>query len=198
LSDINNITLIENCGWFKKLVTAAIGTVVVTAVVASVMATGGATLGAVVGVCALVGAGCGGLASAIIGAIDGEVSFGQVCANFGAGLVVGTAAGTLTGFIVGKIACYNIAFSKGSFSSVDDCLSYHYYKHGSEVGAKNITEYLKLAMTIARTVIKEGSAPIRVVSGIWANVMRYEVGNYYIHMSIEGTKIIVVSFGLLG
>lgn len=197
LSELQNIGVIENCGWFKKLVTAAIATVVVTVVVASVMATGGATLGAVVGVCALVGAGVGGTTSAIVGAIDGEVSFGQICANFGAGLIVGAATGALTGFVVGKIACYNVAFSKGSFGSVDECISYHFRKHGAEVGASNVSEYLKIAMDTARNVIKSGTAPIRAVAGATANVMRYEIGNYYIHMAIEGTKFIIVSFGLM-
>lgn len=197
LSELNNLSIIENCGWFKKLVSAAIATVVVTAVVATVLATGGASLGAVVGVCALVGAGVGGTTSAIVGAIDGEVSFGQICANFGAGLLVGGATGALTGFVVGKIACYNVAFSQGSFSSVDDCLTYHFGKHGASVGASNASQYLKLAMDTARTVIKQGITPVRAVSGVTANVMRYQVGNYYIHMAIEGTKIMIVSFGML-
>lgn len=181
LSELQNIGVIENCGWFKKLVTAAIATVVVTVVVASVLATGGATLGAVVGACA----------------IDGEVSFGQICANFGAGLIVGAATGALTGFVVEKIACYNVAFSKGSYGSVDECISYHFRKHGAEVGSSNVSEYLKIAMDTARNVIKSGAAPIRAIAGATAIFMRYEIGNYYIHMAIESTKIIIVSFGLM-
>lgn len=197
LSDLYDENLIQNCGWFKKLVSAALATVAVTAFVASVMATGGASLGAVVGVCALVGAGVGGTTSAIVGAIDGEVSFGQVCANFGAGLVVGAATGALTGLVVGKVACYDVAFSKGSFSDATKCINYHFGKHGAEVGAKTASEYVKLAMNTARTVIKNGTPAVRAVTGATANVMRYEVGDYYIHMAIEGTKIIIVSFGLI-
>lgn len=146
---------------------------------------------------ATAGAAVGGTTRAIVGAIDGEVSFGQVCANFGAGLLVGAATGALTGLIVGKIACYNVAFSKGSFSSVNDCVAYHFGKHGAEVGASNASQYIKMAMDTARQVIKTGAAPVRAVAGATANVMRYQIGNYYIHMAIEGTKIIIVSFGLL-
>lgn len=104
LSELNDVSVIENCGWFKKLVSAAIATVVVTAVVASVLATGGASLGAVVGICALVGAGVGGTTSAIVGAIDWEISFQEVAVNFGAGLVVGAAVGAVTGAVTYKIS----------------------------------------------------------------------------------------------
>ncbi len=112
LSEMQELGLIQNCGWFKKLIAAVVTTVVVTAAVAAIMATGGAALGAVVGVCTAVGAAVGGVTSVIVGAIDGEVSFGQICANFGAGLVVGAATGALTGLIVGKIASYTVAFFK--------------------------------------------------------------------------------------
>lgn len=112
-------------------------------------------------------------------------------------MVVGAATGALTGLIVGKIACYNVAFSKGSFNSVNDCVAYHFGKYGAEIGASNASQYVKMAIDTARTVIKTGAAPIRHVAGATANVMRYEVGKYYIHMAIEGTKIIIVSFGLL-
>ena len=197
LSELQNVGMIQNCGWFKKLIAAAVAAVVVTTVVAVSMATAGAALGAVVGVCAAVGAVVGGTASVIAGITDGEISFGQICANFGAGLVVGGATGALTGFVVGKIACYNVAFSKGSFNSVNDCVGYHFAKHGAEVGASNATQYVNTAMKTARTVIRTGVTPVRAVAGATANVMRYEVGGYYIHMAIDGLKVVIVSFGLI-
>ncbi len=88
-----------------------------------------------------------------------------------------------------KLHLTQLLFSKGSFNSIDDCVTYHFGKHGAEVGASNASQYVKMVMDTARTVIKTGAKPIRAVSGATANVMRYEVGKYYIHMAIEGKKL---------
>ena len=88
-------------------------------------------------------------------------------------------------------------FAKGSFNTVDDCVNYHFNKHGAEVGAKTVSEYVKLAEQTANTVVKNGVPAIRQVTGATANVFRYEVGNYYIHMAQSAKEIIIVSFGLL-
>lgn len=97
LSEMQDLGLIQNCGWFSKLIAAAVAAVVVTAVVATVMVTGGAALGAVVGVCAAVGAGVGGATSAAVGLAEGETSIGEIAANFGAGAGVGAVVGAATG-----------------------------------------------------------------------------------------------------
>lgn len=97
LSEMQEMGLIQNCGWFKKLIAAAVAAVVVTVVVASVMVTGGAAVGAVIGVCAAVGAVVGGTTSAVVGAIDGETSMDEIVANFGWGALIGGIAGAATG-----------------------------------------------------------------------------------------------------
>lgn len=54
-----------------------------------------------------------------------------------------------------------------------------------------------MAEQTANTVVKNGIPAIRQVAGATANVFRYEVGNYYIHMAKTAKEIIIVSFGLL-
>ena len=202
LSELQDAGLIENCGWFKKLwkkvVVAVVATVVVAAAVTAIVATAGAGLGACIAAGAVAGGVTGGIAGGVISYQEtGEV---EVWAVVG-GIIGGAALGGLTGWAVGaimgagtKMTC---GFAKGSFDSVDDCLNYHFNKHGAEVGAKNISEYVKLAEQTAHKVVKNGLPAIRQVSGATANVFRYEVGNYYIHMAKSAKEIIIVSFGLL-
>lgn len=202
LSEMQDAGMIANCGWFsrlfKKIVVAVVAVVVVSAVVAAVVATCGAGLGACIAAGAIAGGITGGVAGGIISYQEtGEV---QVWAVFG-GIIGGAVLGGLTGWAVGTImgagSQMTCGFAKGSFNSVDDCLSYHFKKHGAEVGAKSVSEYVKLAEQTANTVIKKGIPAIREVAGATANVFRYEVGNYYIHMAKTAKEIIIVSFGLL-
>ena len=202
LSEMQDAGMISNCGWFsrlfKKIVVAVVAVVVVSAVAAAVVATCGAGLGA----CIAAGAIAGGITVGVAGGVisyqeTGEV---QVWAVFG-GIIGGAALGGLTGWAVGTImgagSQMTCGFAKGSFNSVDDCVNYHFRKHGAEVGAQNVTEYIKLAEQTANTVVRNGVPAIRQVTGATANVFRYEVGNYYIHMAKSAKEIIIVSFGLL-
>lgn len=145
LSEMQDMGIIQNCGWFKKLwkkvVVAAVAVVAVAAVATVVVATCGAGLGACIAAGAVAGAVTGGVAGGIISYQEtGEV---QVWAVVG-GLIGGAALGGLTGWGVGtimgastKITC---GFAKGSFKTSQECLDYHFKKHGAEVGAKNIKE----------------------------------------------------------
>ena len=54
-----------------------------------------------------------------------------------------------------------------------------------------------MAAETAKQVVKNNIPAARAVSGATPNVFRYVVGNKYIHMAIEKTKIIIVSFGLI-
>lgn len=202
LSEMQDSGMIANCGWFsrlfKKIVVAVVAVVVVSAVAAAVVATCGAGLGACIAAGAVAGGITGGVAGGIISYQEtGEV---QVWAVFG-GIIGGAVLGGLTGWAVGTImgagSQMTCGFAKGSFNSVDDCLNYHFKKHGAEVGAKSVSEYVKMAEQTANTVIKKGIPAIREVTGATANVFRYEVGNYYIHMAKTAKEIIIVSFGLL-
>ena len=202
LSEMQDAGMIANCGWFsklfKKVVVAVVTVVAVAAVATAVVATCGAGLGACIAAGAIAGGITGGVAGGIISYQEtGEV---QVWAVFG-GIIGGAVLGGLTGWAVGTIlgagSQMTCGFAKGSFNSVDDCINYHFKKHGAEVGAKSISEYVKLAEQTANTVIKKGIPAVRQVSGATANVFRYEVGNFYIHMAKSAKEIIIVSFGLL-
>lgn len=202
LSEMQDYGMIANCGWFKKLikkvVVAAVVVVAVAAVATVVVASCGAGLGACIAAGAIAGGITGGVAGGVISYQEtGEV---QVWAVFG-GIIGGAALGGLTGWAVGTImgagSQMTCGFAKGSFNTVDDCVNYHFNKHGAEVGAKTVSEYVKLAEQTANTVVKNGIPAIRQVTGATANVFRYEVGNYYIHMAKSAKEIIIVSFGLL-
>lgn len=202
LSEMQDLGMIENCGWFKKLwkkvVVAAVAVVAVAAVTTVIVATCGAGLGACIAAGAIAGGITGGVAGGVISYEEtGEV---QVWAVFG-GVVGGAILGGLTGWAVGAImgagSQMTCGFAKGSFNSVEECLEYHFRKHGAEVGAQTVSEYVRLAEQTANAVIKNGIPAIREVAGATANVFRYEVGNYYIHMAMSGKEIIIVSFGLL-
>ena len=95
------------------------------------------------------------------------------------GFVGGAILGGLTGWGVGTIMEVGLqmtcGFAQGAFKTAEKCLAYHFKKHGAEVGARTIQE----------------------VVGATANVFRYEVGNYYIHMVKSAKEIIIISFDLL-
>lgn len=76
------------------------------------------------------------------------------------------------------------------------CTTY-FKKHGAEVGAKNVKQYVELAEKTAQQVVNKGIPAIRKVTGATSNVFRYEVGKFYIHMAKSAKQIIIVSFGLL-
>ena len=54
-----------------------------------------------------------------------------------------------------------------------------------------------MAAQTAQKVIDGGLKPIRMVNGATANVFRYEIGGYYIHMATSAKEVIIVSFGLI-
>lgn len=103
LSEMQELGLIQNCGWFRNLfrkVAIAVATVVVVAAVAAaVVATCGAGLGACVAAGAVAGAVTGGAAGAIISKQEtGQVQVGAVLG----GIAAGAAIGALTGLAVGS------------------------------------------------------------------------------------------------
>lgn len=202
LSELQSQGLIQNCGWFKKLwkkiAGAALAVVAVAAVTAAVVATCGAGLGACIAAGAIAGGITGGAAGAVIS--YEETGTVQIWAVIG-GIIGGAALGGLTGWAVGTImgagTKMKVGFGKGSFNNSKSCLKYHFNKHGAEVGAKSVREYSKLAANTAQKVVNGNIAPVRAVKGATANVMRYEVGQYYIHMAKSAKEIIIVSFGLI-
>lgn len=201
LSEMEESGLIQNCGWFSRMIKNAVVAAVVVAAVATItVATCGAGLGATIAV----GAAFGALTGGTVGGIESYKETGKVDINaILAGAVAGGVAGAVTGTAVGlakkailgiKNATYS--FSKGSFSSSSKSLKYHFQKHGKDVGAETMNQYKRKAFDVAKEVVKQGITPSKAVSGATANVFRYKINQYYIDMIIDGSKIIVVSFGL--
>ena len=99
LSELQDAGMVQNCGWFSKMIKKAIcRTVVAVAAVTIIAATCGAGLGATI----LIGAAVGATVGAGTGAHEsykatGEVQAGAVFAGMG----VGAAAGAVTGAAVG-------------------------------------------------------------------------------------------------
>jgi hypothetical protein len=85
------------------------------------------------------------------------------------------------------------SWSKGSFNSPDDSLSDHFAKHGKEVGANSVNEYLEQA-EIFKDQVVSNSVPSRPVPGPTPNVNRYIDDNKYIDLTDEGE---IVSFGTI-
>lgn len=206
LSEMQDRGMIQNCGWFKnlfkklatKIVVAVVAVVVVSAVAAAVVATCGAGLGACIAAGAIAGGVTGGVAGGVISYQEtGEVQIWAVVGGLIGGAVLGGLTGWAVGTIMGAGTKMTCGFAKGSFKTSEECLEYHFRKHGAEVGAKTIKEYSKLAAQTAQKVVKEGITATRSVAGATANVFRYEVGNYYIHMAMNAKEIIIVSFGLM-
>ncbi|MGD9901533.1 MAG: hypothetical protein AB7S44_03240 [Spirochaetales bacterium] len=105
LSEMQNVGMIENCGWFSKLVNkivvAAVVVVAVAAVAAVVVATAGAGLGVVIAVGAAAGAVAGGVAGGVISVSEyGTLDWRWVAG----GVVIGAALGAATGWGVGSLA----------------------------------------------------------------------------------------------
>lgn len=88
-------------------------------------------------------------------------------------------------------------WAPGSHGSRSECLDYHFYKHGWEVSAKNICQYVRMANIVRHGVIALNLKPIRPVPGATPNCYRYEHGIYYLHVVRVGILPIgdLVSFG---
>ena len=198
LSELQDAGMIQNCGWFSKIIKAVVAVVVVAAVAAVVVATAGAGMGAVIAAGAIAGGITGGIAGGVISYQEtGSVQIWAVAGGIIGGAVLGGLTGWAVGTVMGVGTKATVGFSKGSFNTAKECLEYHFQKHGAEVGAKSVAEYSKMAANVAQQVVKEGIPAVRAVSGATANVFRYEVGKFYIHMAMSAKEIIIVSFGLL-
>ena len=81
-------------------------------------------------------------------------------------------------------------WNKGSFNSALDSIKKHYEKHGKEVGAKSIEEYLRKAEEFAKTA-KKGASKSKVPGKV-DGVVRYKKNGKYIDLAPDGT---IISFG---
>ncbi len=159
LSELQNLGVIDNCGWFKKLckkvttavkkaVSTTVGKVVVAATAVTAVAVG--VIGAVVAAPAVaviaVGATVGAVGMAAATAIsskktDGSVDWESVAYSAGVGCVAGA---ILSGAAYGVTKAVLNSAAKNTWGN-KDTLSDHYQRHGGDFGCKNETEYAQKA-----------------------------------------------------
>ncbi len=113
LSELQDLGMVENCGWFRnlfkkvakitaKVVVAVAAVVVVSAVAAAVVATCGAAMPAVIAAGAIAGGVTGGVAGGVISYQEtGKVSVAAVAGGVVAGAVIGGLVGKAVGTAFG-------------------------------------------------------------------------------------------------
>ncbi|MGM0218955.1 hypothetical protein [Enterococcus sp. AZ126] len=84
----------------------------------------------------------------------------------------------------------NGEWGNGKFDNTADNIQDHFEKHGDEVGASSIEQYMRKAQEFARTV-KKGVKP-SPVPGATHDVLRYRKNGKYIDLAPNGS---IISFG---
>ncbi|MGZ0052668.1 polymorphic toxin-type HINT domain-containing protein [Brevibacillus gelatini] len=97
---------------------------------------------------------------------------------------------TNIGIWVHNTECNFSKWNKGSFNNVEDSAEYHFKKHGKEVGAEDLAQYLRKAVEFAKTA-KKGSTK-SYVNGAVEGTIRYKKNGKYIDIAPDGT---IISFG---
>jgi hypothetical protein len=92
---------------------------------------------------------------------------------------------------VGAAALETGKWGKGSFGTAADSLAYHFEKHGANVGAETMEQYLRKAEGFATNLKRARSYP---VEGATEGVRRYVKNGKFIDITPNGT---IVSFGAL-
>ena len=80
-------------------------------------------------------------------------------------------------------------WDKGSFDSVEDSVARHFYKHGREVGADTVEQYLQKSIDFARNTRNARKTP---VSGATYGVTRYSKNGKYVDLTVDRK---IISFG---
>lgn len=78
------------------------------------------------------------------------------------------------------------AWSKGTFNKVSDSISHHFAKHGFEVGAENLVQYMRKAAAFASNL--RGAQRTQLEGGL----TRYTKNGYYVIKDQAGK---IISFG---
>ncbi|WP_297902133.1 hypothetical protein, partial [uncultured Campylobacter sp.] len=81
-------------------------------------------------------------------------------------------------------------WGKGSFDNVEDSIENHFNKHGEEVGASDLRQYLRKAKEFARNLKR--ARKVGEVEGATPDVVRYEKNGKYIDLAPNGD---IISFG---
>jgi hypothetical protein len=80
-------------------------------------------------------------------------------------------------------------WAQGSYSSPEESLIKHFEKHGAEVGAENVEQYLRQAEAFADNL--KGARKVYNIPGVTPNVTRYYKNGKYIDMVGDW----IISFG---
>ena len=80
-------------------------------------------------------------------------------------------------------------WNQGSFDSVEESVARHYYKHGEEVGASSVEQYLRKADGFKSNL---RGATTSYVDGEVDGVIRYKKNGRYIDLAPDGS---IISFG---
>jgi hypothetical protein len=83
------------------------------------------------------------------------------------------------------------SWSKGSFGSAKQSAIWHFKKHGAEVGAKDVEQYIRKAEQFARNLRGAKKSKVR---GSTEGVTRYKKNGKYVDLAPNGS---IVSFGKL-
>ena len=80
-------------------------------------------------------------------------------------------------------------WNKGSFDDAADSLEYHFKKHGNELGAKDVDQYLRKAEEFAKDL---KGATKKQIGGSTSDITRYYKNGKYIDIASDKT---IISFG---
>lgn len=103
-------------------------------------------------------------------------------------------------YFVGEygVLVHNTCFGNwgdGGKGSPENNQIWHYDKHGSEVKAFNLEQYLDKAKNFANTVLNKKIKGVPI-SGITENVFRYRFNGKYIDLVFENGEHLIISFGV--
>lgn len=187
LSEMQDMGIIQNCGWFKnlfkKIVVAAVAVVAVAAVTTIVVASCGAGLGACIAAGAIAGAVTGGVAGGIISYSEyGKLDWRWVAG----GVVVGAAIGAITGWGVGSVAMKTTtaqtnrlikSAQNGNLDFSNSIKNKSYFQKGNN----DYRQYYEQTNLISQEIMKAKSPVIE--SG--TNYLKWTVEG--IHQTVKGT-----------
>jgi hypothetical protein len=94
-------------------------------------------------------------------------------------------------FLSGQGGSPTGSWGKGSFDSALDSAKQHFRKHGAEVGAKDLAQYIRKAEEFARNL---RGATKQAVEGFTNGVTRYMKNWKYVDLAPDGS---IISFGKL-
>lgn len=163
LSELQDVGMVQNCGWFSKMIKKAIcRTVVAVAAVTIIAATCGAGLGATI----LIGAAVGAVVGGGTGAHEsykatGKVQASAVLAGVGVGAAVGAATGAAVGLAKKGIAKVATKI-KTPKADIGNKLNYAFGKAGGN--AHNVTRSMQNASQLSKIGIYDNAAGRKILT----------------------------------